>query len=178
MAETQISDSIIKHFCKKYNIELEESRISDFDILTDELLKYNAHTNLTAVRDAREVAIKHHADSLALLALGLLKEKKLRNRYRLRSGFPGTPFKNSDAGNRYIFFRQHRKKLRFTELAAGKLGFKVCTIPKRAEEAVNDPKLKLREKFDIAVSRAMANLPSTLRTMFAVCKTRRLFHSI
>ena len=110
MAETQISDSIIKHFCKKYNIELEESRISDFDILTDELLKYNAHTNLTAVRDAREVAIKHHADSLALSALGILKEKKLRNRYRLRSGFPGTSLKNSDAGNRYIFFRQHRKK--------------------------------------------------------------------
>ena len=93
MAETQISDSIIKHFCKKYNIELEESRISDFDILTDELLKYNAHTNLTAVRDAREVAIKHHADSLALLALGILKEKSCVIDIGCGAGFPGLPLK-------------------------------------------------------------------------------------
>ena len=159
MAETQISDSIIKHFCKKYNIELEESRISDFDILTDELLKYNAHTNLTAVRDAREVAIKHHADSLALLALGILKEKSCVIDIGCGAGFPGLPLKIARPEIDISFLDSTEKKLRFTELAAGKLGFKVCTIPKRAEEAVNDPKLKLREKFDIAVSRAMANLP-------------------
>lgn len=156
---------IIKHFCEKYNINAEENSVSAFDILTDELLKFNEHTNLTAVRDKREVNIKHHADSLALLSgecfdndgAGYLKNGARIIDVGCGAGFPGLPLKNMRRDIDISFLDSTEKKLKFTSLAAEKLGFEANIIPRRAEEAAND--LKLRESFDAAVSRAMANLP-------------------
>ena len=149
--------SIIKHFCEKYNIVLEENALSDFSLLTDELLSYNSHTNLTAVRDSRDVAIKHHADSLSLLATGLVKENAKIIDVGCGAGFPGLPLKTARRDIDISFLDSTEKKLKFTSHAASVLGFDASVYPLRAEDAAKD-KL-LRESFDIAVSRAMANLP-------------------
>jgi 16S rRNA (guanine527-N7)-methyltransferase len=149
--------SIIKHFCEKYNIELEEKVLSDFSVLTDELLKFNSHTNLTAVRDARDVAIKHHADSLSLLSLDLVKENSKIIDVGCGAGFPGLPLKTARRDIDISFLDSTEKKLKFTSHAASVLGFDASVYPLRAEDAAKDK--KLREGFDIAVSRAMANLP-------------------
>lgn len=156
---------IIKHFCEKYNIAAEENSVSSFDILTDELLKFNEHTNLTAVRDKRDVTIKHHADSLALLSGSCLDADGkcyLKNGARVidvgcGAGFPGLPLKNVRRDIDISFLDSTEKKLKFTSLAADKLGFDAGIIARRAEDAAKDT--KLRESFDAAVSRAMANLP-------------------
>ena len=156
MPETNYT-SIIKHFCENYNITLEEKALCDFSTLTDELLLYNSHTNLTAVRNPRDVAIKHHADSLSLLALDLLKENSKVIDVGCGAGFPGLPLKTARRDIDISFLDSTEKKLKFTSHAANVLGFDANVYPLRAEEAVKDK--KLRENFDIAVSRAMANLP-------------------
>lgn len=156
MPETNYT-SIIKHFCEKYNITLEEKALSDFSLLTDELLAYNSHTNLTAVRDARDVAIKHHADSLALLATELVPQGTKIIDVGCGAGFPGLPLKTARRDIDISFLDSTEKKLKFTSHAANVLGFDASVYPLRAEDAAKDK--KLREGFDIAVSRAMANLP-------------------
>ena len=149
--------SIIMHFCEKYNISLEESVISDFDTMTEELLEFNSHTNLTAVREPREVAIKHHADSLALLMTEYLKGGMRVIDVGCGAGFPGLPLATARRDIDISFLDSTAKKLKFTALCAEKLGIRANILPLRAEDAAKDK--KLREGFDVAVSRAMANLP-------------------
>lgn len=157
MSENNITVSIIKHFCQKYNIPLQENAYNDFCVLTDELLQYNSHTNLTAVREEREVAIKHHADSLFLLSQKLLPQNARVIDVGCGAGFPGLPLKLADRSIDISFLDSTEKKLKFTSHAAKTLGFEAGIYPLRAEDAAKDK--TLREGFDAAVSRAMANLP-------------------
>lgn len=157
MSQYTDTQSIIKHFCEKYNIHLKESAYCDFEILTDELLAYNAHTNLTAVRNPVDVAIKHHADSLALLSTPILKENAKVIDVGCGAGFPGLPLAIARRDIDISFLDSTEKKLKFTSLAAQKLGLSATVLAKRAEDAAKEK--ALRESFDVAVSRAMANLP-------------------
>ena len=157
MAQFTDTQSIIKHFCEKYNINLEERAYDDFSLLTDELLTYNSHTNLTAERNPTDVAIKHHADSLALLSTDYLSEKVRVIDVGCGAGFPGLPLKIARRNINISFLDSTEKKLKFTALAAQKLDFSATVLAKRAEDAAKEK--GLREGFDVAVSRAMANLP-------------------
>ena len=131
MPETNYT-SIIKHFCEKYNITLEEKALSDFSLLTDELLSYNSHTNLTAVRDARDVAIKHHADSLSLLATELVPQGAKMIDVGCGAGFPGLPLKTARRDIDISFLDSTEKKLKFTSHAASVLGFDASAILKQS----------------------------------------------
>lgn len=156
MADTLIF-SIIKQFCKKYNIPLPENTREDFERLTTELLVYNAHTNLTAVREERDIAIKHYADSLAgLMSHGFTPGAKVID-VGCGAGFPGLPLKLVRRDLRMTFLDSTEKKLRFTAAVSDTLGLEATVLPRRAEEAA--AKKEYREQFDTAVSRAMANLP-------------------
>lgn len=150
--------SIINHFCEKYNIRTTENTENPFSLLTEELVAYNTHTNLTAVRDEREIYIKHYADSLAGQMTGLFTNGANVIDIGCGAGFPGLPLKISDPSLKLTFLDSTEKKLRFTAQAAATLGMEnVTVLPTRAEEAA--AKSDYRERFDIAVSRAMANLP-------------------
>lgn len=154
---TDTVSSIIKQFCEKYKLSLSENAPSLFDTLTDELVAYNAHTNLTAVREVREIAVKHYADSLAGALTGLFVPEKKVLDVGCGAGFPGLPLKIYEPEIDISFLDSTEKKLKFTALAAQKLGFSVRTMPMRAEDAA--AKKEEREQYDIAVSRAMALLP-------------------
>ena len=127
------------------------------ETLTDELVSYNAHTNLTAVREVREIAIKHYADSLSGIMTGLFTPGKKVLDVGCGAGFPGLPLKIYEPGLDISFLDSTEKKLKFTSLAAQKLNLSVQTMPVRAEEAAAEK--NHRERYDIVVSRAMAHLP-------------------
>ncbi len=152
--------SIVTQFCKKNNIQTEESSLSDFSVLCDLLLEFNSHTNLTAIKDSEGVAIKHFADSLAGLAFDLLPENAKVIDIGCGAGFPGLPLAHLRRDIRVSFLDSTAKKLKFTELACKKLGINAEFLPVRAEEISSDK--KYRESFDIAVSRAVASLPVLL----------------
>ena len=173
MSDLSLHSSIIKHFCEKYNISIEEKCIDDLAILTDELMEYNSHTNLTAVRDERDVIIKHHADSLAFLSSSLFKDDMKVIDVGCGAGFPGLPLKIARRGIDISFLDSTEKKLKFTKLACEKLSAPSTVLPMRAEEAAND--VKMRESFDLAVSRAMANLPVLCELCLPFVKKGGLF---
>lgn len=173
MSDKNLHSTIINHFCEKYNITLEEKCIDDFSLLTDELLEYNSHTNLTAVRDERDVIIKHHADSLAFLSSPLFKDGAKVIDVGCGAGFPGLPLKIARPSIDISFLDSTEKKLKFTKLACEKLSADSTVLPMRAEEAANNP--TLREAFDLAVSRAMANLPVLCELCLPFVKKGGLF---
>jgi 16S rRNA (guanine527-N7)-methyltransferase len=56
--------NIIYEGAKKFDIQIERRKIDKFAIHALELLKWNQKTNLTAITNPFEVAVKHFLDSI------------------------------------------------------------------------------------------------------------------
>ncbi len=168
---------ILCAFGEKNALGLSEKDLSDFEVLCDDLLAFNAHTNLTAIRDREGVAIKHFADSLSAL-LPTLPKEILPDGARVidvgcGAGFPGLPLKLVRKDLDITFLDSTAKKLKFTEEACRTLGFSADIKPVRAEDLCGDK--AYRERFDTAVSRAVAALPVLCEISLPFVKTGGYF---
>ena len=101
--------------------------------------------NLTAITEPTEVAIKHFYDSITFLFHTDIKECGKVIDVGTGAGFPGIPLLDS-----------LNKRLIFLQEVCDNIGIDAEIIHKRAEEGGRDK--NLREKFDIATSRAVANM--------------------
>lgn len=120
------------------------------------LLSANEVMNLTAITDPREVAIKHFADSIALLGTYDFKEKRVID-VGCGAGFPGLPLKLAEESIKLTLLDALQKRIAFLEDVCDSLSLSgVECIHARAEEQA--AKADYRESFDIAVSRAVADL--------------------
>ena len=149
-------DTILE-YCNKNAIEITERTAEEFEILSDMLIEFNSHTNVTALKTKEDIAVKHFADSLAVLKYDLIKKNANVIDIGCGAGFPGLPVKMLRHDINITFVDSTAKKLKFTSSVAEKLNLSdVETCPERAEELVNKGK---REKYDVAISRAVASLP-------------------
>jgi len=125
-----------------------------FDVFAEELKKWNRKINLTAIKNDREIVIKHFADSMSLV--GHLPEKGKLLDIGSGGGFPAIPLKilfpnltvfSVDAVEKKILFQRHASRLLqlndFTALHA------------RVEDLIQSH----ASQFDIIVSRAFSDLP-------------------
>jgi len=147
----------ILNYCKLNNIEISQDIATQFETLSDMLIEFNSHTNVTALKTREDIAIKHFADSLAILKYDLIKKNAAVIDIGCGAGFPGIPIKMLRSDIKITFVDSTAKKLRFTSSVAEEFGMEnVEVCPERAEELVAKGK---REKYDVAVSRAVASLP-------------------
>ena len=114
--------------------------------------------NLTAITEPREVAVKHIVDSLTALR-GIEGEDSLRLiDVGTGAGFPGIPLKIVRPDLQLTLLDSLKKRVHFLETVVEALGLEGAEcLHGRAEEAARQS--ALRERFDIAVSRAVARLP-------------------
>ena len=122
----------------------------------------NEVMNLTAITEFNEVLKKHFIDSLSLIrAVPELEEKKLSLiDVGTGAGFPGIPLKIAYPGLKVTLLDSLNKRIKFLNEVIDKLGLEdIEAVHGRAEDYAK-PSL-FREKYDICVSRAVANL-STL----------------
>ena len=54
----------ISFYFKKYGFELETHELQSFEKFLELFITYNAHTNLSAIRDEEGIIVKHFIDSL------------------------------------------------------------------------------------------------------------------
>ena len=131
--------------------------LEKFQTYEDMLLEYNSFMNLTAITDPYEVKIKHFIDSLTLLG-----ERKLKPRCSVidigaGAGFPSLPNAIVREDVNFTMLDSLGKRVNFLNAVCEKIELKNAkAVHMRAEDGGRDK--NMREKFDVAVARAVADL--------------------
>ena len=141
-------------------IELTDRQIEKFLLYYEMLVEWNGFMNLTAITEYDEVMKKHFIDSLSLIkAYDLNQEKKVID-IGTGAGFPGLVLKIAFPQLEITLLDSLNKRIQFLDAVIQNLSLTgVETVHGRAEDFAKPE--KLRECFDLAVSRAVSNL-STL----------------
>lgn len=147
---------ILKKGLEKYNIEATMEIIERFEVYKDMLLEWNQKINLTAITDEREIVVKHFLDSASCMAAGIDFSNVSVIDVGTGAGFPGIPLKIINQGMELTLLDSLNKRLIFLTELMNKLGLKANIVHGRAEEF--GVKKEFREKFNVAVSRAVASM--------------------
>lgn len=143
-------------FCR-LGVPLEKKQQIQFLNYKDLLLEWNQKINLTAITEEKEIILKHFVDSIS--ALPQLESKKIESVIDVGTGagFPGIPLKIMRPHWKLTLLDSLQKRILFLEEVVNLLNLsQVECIHGRAEEVGQNP--VYREKFDLCVSRAVANL--------------------
>lgn len=149
---------IFNNYLEKLNLTLTEEQIEKFYNYMNLLIEWNKKINLTAIIEPKDIILKHFIDSLTI-------EKYIKKGENIidvgtGAGFPGIPLKIAREDLKITLADSLNKRINFLNEVISKLDLKnIDAIHTRAEELGKNK--KYREKFDIATSRAVANM-STL----------------
>lgn len=122
-----------------------------FDVLLDELERWNRKVNLTAIRDRSEMVTAHIEDSLA--AQALLRGRRILD-VGTGAGFPGLPLAIVEPDREFHLIDGNNKKIMFVQHVAGLLGLDNVTASKARSEDYAPG-----YRFDTVIARALAALP-------------------
>lgn len=160
--------------CKK--IELTDEQLNSFEKYAELLVDWNTRVNLTAITEPSEIAEKHFIDSLTVLTSCSIKHNASIIDVGTGAGFPGIPLKILRDDLDLTLLDSLNKRITFLDYVCEQLSINAQTIHSRAEEMSQAP--QYREKFDIAVSRAVANLPSLCEYCLPFVKVGGMFISM
>lgn len=140
---------------KEIGIELTDQSLQKLLAYKGILLDWNEKINLTAITEEKDVYIKHFVDSATCLKTGYIKDGMALIDVGTGAGFPGVPIKILSQKVHMTLLDSLNKRITYLHEVIEKLGLQdVEPIHGRAEEVgVNS---KYREKYDIALSRAVA----------------------
>ena len=130
-----------------FKTKLDDEMLQRFEIYFKLLVEWNEKMNLTAITDEHGVAVKHFADSLTLYNFVDVGTG---------AGFPGVVLKIARPDIKLTLLDSLNKRLTFLDTVLNDTGLDSELVHSRAEEGGKNK--FYREKFDIAVSRAVARL--------------------
>ena len=155
---------------------IESRAIDNFQTYYEMLVDWNERVNLTAITEEDDVAIKHFLDSLNA-AKGMVKDGMKVIDVGTGAGFPGLPLKIYRSDLEVTLMDSLNKRINFLNEVIDVLALDgVETVHARAEELGRDK--KHREKYDICVSRAVANLASLTELCMPFVKEGGYFISL
>lgn len=139
---------------KKINVVYDEEKINKSLKYLQLLQDYNSHTNITAIRNEKDIIEKHFVDSLLLQTLIRDEDKKIID-IGTGAGFPGMMLAIFNPDKEFTLLDSIQKKTKFLELVKEELDLKnIEIICGRAEEVVENR----REIYDLGLCRGVSNL--------------------
>jgi 16S rRNA (guanine527-N7)-methyltransferase len=129
--------------------------------LLDELVKWNAAYNLTAITEPAKMVTHHLLDSLSVQSA--LHGTTVAD-VGTGAGFPGLPLAVVDPQREFTLIDSNNKKVRFVAHAARTLGLPNVTAVHARSEA-----FKTGKPFDTVIARAFAALPELLKLVSPLC---------
>ena len=144
---------LMKRAVNEAGLELTELQYEQFIKYMRLLQEWNEKINLTAITDDEEVIKKHFIDCIKAFKSDAIKNAKTIIDVGTGAGFPGLPIAIMNPNVKVTLLDSLNKRITVVR----ELGLKnVTTIHSRAEDGARKP--ELREKFDVATSRAVANM--------------------
>jgi len=154
---------------KKLGLHLNSQQLEQFHIYYQELIDWNQRMNLTRITDYEEVQIKHFLDSLTVaLALKPPIGSVSLIDVGTGAGIPGVPLKILLPDIKLVLLDATAKKAAFLHHIKHKLGLdNVDIVVGRAEDVAHEA--QYREKFELVLSRAVAQLPTIVELTLPFC---------
>lgn len=161
---------ILHDGAQKFNLSLTEIHLSAFERYSQELIAWNERVNLTSIVEPHEIVVKHFLDSLSVYQVLPTGPSNLSLiDVGSGAGFPGLPLKIALPDLRLTLLEATGKKTAFLQHIVQVLHLTgVTVLTARAEEAGRRP--DQRERYDVAVARAVAPLPALVEYTLPLVK--------
>ena len=154
-------EDILARRAAEAQIALTPEQIGRFAVYYEMLTDWNTRMNLTALTAPEDVAVKHIIDSLTAYDAALFDEAATLIDVGTGAGLPGIPLALYAPHIAVTLIDALQKRVRFLREVTAAMGLtNTRCIHARAEEAARQA--EHRERYDIAVSRAVARMPVLL----------------
>lgn len=150
---------ILLNGADEIGIVLNAGVIESYLLYSEELKRWNAKINLTALTGDLEIGVKHFLDSLTVAPYLHGAESVLD--IGAGAGFPGLPLKIFSPAIGLLLLETSQKKVFFLRNMVRVLKLEGVEIVHGRAEA-REIKKRYAEKFDLVLSRALADLPTSL----------------
>lgn len=176
----QISE--LKQYAQELQIALDDNQLAQFKKYYELLIEWNSFMNLTAITEFHDVLEKHFADSLCIIKgmdTDLIRKIYEGETVRLMdigtgAGFPSIPLKIAFPNIQITMLDSLNKRIKFLNEVITTLDLKgIEALHGRAEDFAAPS--KLREQYDVVVSRAVSNLSTLSEYCLPYVKTEGIF---
>ena len=152
---------------KEIGIMLNEKQIEKYYEYMNLLLEWNEKINLTAITEQNDIILKHFVDSMTVLEY--LGNAKDIIDVGTGAGFPGIPIAIVNDDKNIVLMDSLNKRIKFLDDVIKKIPLKnVKAIHSRAEDLGRNS--MHRQRYDVAISRAVANLATLVEYMIPLVK--------
>lgn len=158
---------------KARGITITDTLYAQLDTYAAQLVDWNGRINLTAITDAHGITVRHFLDSLLPLTMVELPQGASLIDVGTGAGFPSIPMKLYRPDLQLTLLDSLNKRVLFLAELCENLRLSVDCMHARAEEAGRNP--KLRERFDVATARAVANLAALTEYCLPFVKVGGMF---
>jgi len=159
--------NLIYEGAKDFDIQIDKREIEKFAFHALELLKWYQRTNLTAMTDPFDVAVKHFLDSI--IPMKIIPSNGSLLDIGSGGGFPGIPLKICLPSLSVTLIDASRKKVSFLKHMIRMLELKnIDALHIRAEEFADKPDIE--KTFNVVISRALSSMTSFALTALPFLK--------